>query len=70
MSIQVLQKKILHKGKFTTLWGTEFVAGERTRVWEWLEKFDIVYILPITPEGKYVLINCGLRNSFFFQFDT
>lgn len=56
MSIQVLQKKILHKGKFTTLWGTEFVTGERTRVWEWLEKFDIVYILPITPEGKYVFI--------------
>ena len=56
MSIQILQKKILHKGKFTTLWGTEFVASGRTRVWEWLEKFDVVYILPITPSGKYVLI--------------
>jgi ADP-ribose pyrophosphatase len=56
MNIQVLQKKILHKGKFTTLWGTEFIAGGRTRMWEWLEKFDIVYILPITPEGKYVFI--------------
>src|SRR3989338_9874382 len=56
MSIQVLQKKILHKGKFTTLWGTEFIVGGRTRVWEWLEKFDIVYILPITPNGKYILI--------------
>jgi ADP-ribose pyrophosphatase len=55
MSIQVFQKKIIHKGKFTTLWGTEFVAGERTRVWEGLEKFDVVYILPITPAGKYVL---------------
>ena len=56
MSIQVLQKKILYKGKFTTLWGTEFIVGGRTRIWEWLEKFDIVYILPITPEGKYVFI--------------
>jgi len=56
MSIQILQKKVVHKGKFTTLWGTEFVVRGRTRVWEWLEKFDIVYILPITPEGKYVFI--------------
>lgn len=56
MSIQILQKKIIHKGKFTTLWGTEFVVRGRTRVWEWLEKFDIVYILPITKGGKYVLI--------------
>jgi ADP-ribose pyrophosphatase len=56
MSIQVLQKKIIHKGKFTTLWGTEFVVRGQTRVWEWLEKFDIVYILPITPDGKYVFI--------------
>lgn len=38
------------------MWGTEFVVDGRTRVWEWLEKFDIVYILPITPDGKYVFI--------------
>ncbi len=56
MSIQILQKKIIHKGKFTTLWGTKFVARGRTRIWEWLEKFDIVYVLPITPNGKYVFI--------------
>lgn len=56
MSIQILKKKIIHKGKFTTLWGTEFIAGGRTRVWEWLEKFDIVYVLPITKDGKYVFI--------------
>lgn len=56
MSIQVLQKKVIHKGKFTILWGTEFIVGGRTRVWEWLEKFDVVYILPITPNGRYVLI--------------
>jgi ADP-ribose pyrophosphatase len=56
MSIQVIKKKIIHKGKFTTLWGTDFVAGGRTRVWEWLEKFDIVYVLPITKNGKYVFI--------------
>jgi ADP-ribose pyrophosphatase len=56
MSIQILKRKIIHKGKFTTLWGTEFVVSGRTRVWEWLEKFDIVYILPITKDGKYVFI--------------
>ncbi len=56
MSIQIQQTKTIYKGKFTTLWGTEFVVGGRTRVWEWLEKFDIVYILPITQDGKYVFI--------------
>lgn len=56
MVIQAQQKKLLYKGKFTTLWGTEFVVAGRTRMWEWLEKFDIVYILPITPDGKYVFI--------------
>lgn len=56
MSIQILKKKIIHKGKFTTLWGTEFVVGGRTRIWEWLEKFDIVYILPITKDNKYIFI--------------
>lgn len=56
MKIKVLQNKIIHKGRFTTLWGTEFIAGGQTRTWEWLEKFDIVYILPITKSGKYLFI--------------
>jgi ADP-ribose pyrophosphatase len=56
MNIKVLKNKIIYKGKFTTLWGTEFFVGGRIRVWEWLEKFDIVYILPITKDGKYVFI--------------
>jgi ADP-ribose pyrophosphatase len=56
MKIQAKQSNIIHKGRFTALWGTEFVVNGRTRVWEWLEKFDIVYILPITPEGKYIFL--------------
>jgi ADP-ribose pyrophosphatase len=53
MEIQNTQQ--LYKGKFTTLWGTCFTAGNKTRTWEWLEKFDVAYVLPITSEGKYVL---------------
>ena len=56
MNIKIQSKKILYKGKFTTLWGTEFIIDRRIRVWEWLEKFDIVYVLPVTPDGKYILI--------------
>ena len=56
MKIKALQNKIIHKGKFTTLWGTEFNVQGVIREWEWLEKFDIVYILPITRDGKYIFI--------------
>lgn len=56
MKIKVLQNKIIHKGAFTTLWGTEFIVQGLTRTWEWLEKFDIAYVLPITKDGKYLFI--------------
>jgi ADP-ribose pyrophosphatase len=56
MKIKILQNKVIHKEKFTTLWGTDFIVSGRTRTWEWIEKSDIVYILPITRDGKYVLI--------------
>lgn len=56
MKIQIGEKEELYRGKFTTLWGTKFTAGERVRVWEWLQKFDIAYVLPVTRDGKFVFI--------------
>lgn len=56
MRIQIGEKQELYKGKFTTLWGTMFSIGERARVWEWLQKFDVVYVLPVTHDGKYVFV--------------
>ena len=56
MKFSITDKKEIYKGKFTTLWGTDFLVNDKIRTWEWLEKFNISYVLPITKEGKIVLV--------------
>lgn len=55
--LDILKKEKLFEGKFATMWGTFFTARNGSqRVWEWIEKKDIVYVLPLTKNGKAVLI--------------
>lgn len=57
MQFKLGKKTVLYKGKYVTLWGTEFLdkAG-KPHVWEYIEKGDIVLVLPITNDNKAVLV--------------
>lgn len=46
----MLRNRAIHKEKFTTLRETGFIVNGKTQTWEWLEKFDIVYVLPTTKD--------------------
>jgi len=50
MKIKMLRNRAIHKEKFTTLRETGFIVNGKTQTWEWLEKFDIVYVLPTTKD--------------------
>lgn len=57
MSLQILKKEKIFEGKFIKLWNTKFLDKARNEQnWEWVEKKNIVCVLPITAEGKIVLI--------------
>ncbi len=57
MNFKITGKKILFEGKFLNLWGTEFIdKGGNAQMWEYVEKADVISVLPITDDGKVVLI--------------
>lgn len=57
MPFQILKKEKIFEGKFIKLWNTKFLdKASNEQNWEWVEKKNIVCVLPITPEGKIVLI--------------
>ncbi len=57
MPLQIVSKEKIFKGKFTSLWSTKFLdKSNKEGVWEWMEKPDAVIIIPITKDGKLVLI--------------
>ena len=57
MALRLGKKMELYKGKFITVNGTEFFdKNGKLHLWEWMEKADVVAVLPITAEGKLVLI--------------
>jgi ADP-ribose pyrophosphatase len=57
MSLEIKEIKQVFKGRFLSIFDTHFLdknGGERH--WEWIQKKEIVMVLPITKEGKLVLI--------------
>lgn len=57
MKFKLGAKKKIYEGKFITLWGTEFWDKEgKLQVWESIRKNDVIAVLPITKDGKAVLI--------------
>lgn len=55
--LKVGKKKKLYEGKWLDVWATEFVDGAGSKKkWEWIDKFDVVAVLPITSDNKAVLI--------------
>lgn len=57
MGFKLGKKKKLFEGRFIKLWGTEFLdKSGNSHMWEWIDKADVVIILPITAEGNLVLI--------------
>jgi ADP-ribose pyrophosphatase len=57
MSLIIKDKKLLFQGKFTKLWGTNFLDKTgKEQVWEWVEKKNPVLIFPITNDNKIILI--------------
>ena len=57
MKFKIGEKKIIYKGKFITLWSTKFLDKDgKPQAWESMGKNDVVAVLPITDDGKAVLI--------------
>lgn len=57
MKFKLGDKKVLYKGKFITLWGRGFLdKASKPQMWEYAEKADVISVLPITDDGKAVLI--------------
>lgn len=57
MQFKLGGKKKIYEGKFITLWGIDFIDKEgKSQVWEAIEKSDVIAVLPITDDGKVVLI--------------
>ncbi|MBU6500873.1 MAG: NUDIX hydrolase [Patescibacteria group bacterium] len=57
MKFKLGDKKLLFKGKYINLWGREFGDGSgNSHVWEYMEKRDVVFVLPVTDDGKAILI--------------
>jgi ADP-ribose pyrophosphatase len=57
MPLIIKNKQEVFKGKFLKIWATLFLDKEgKEHTWEWIEKKDVVIILPITPDNKVVLI--------------
>ncbi len=57
MSLPIQGTQQIFQGKFITVFDTCFLdkdGGEQH--WEWIRKKDVAAVLPITPEGKIVLI--------------
>jgi ADP-ribose pyrophosphatase len=57
MNFQLGDKRILFEGKFLSLWGRDFIdKGGKSQIWEYVEKADVISVLPITDDGKAVLV--------------
>jgi ADP-ribose diphosphatase len=57
MKFKLGEKRIVFKGKFVKLWTTEFIdKGGKSQEWEYIEKADVISVLPITDDNKAVLV--------------
>lgn len=57
MKFQLGKKRALFKGNFIRLNGTEFFdKGGKPQFWEWIDKADVISVLPIKSDGKFVLV--------------
>jgi len=57
MQFKLGKKRLIYQGNFVNLWGTEFVdKGGKLQEWEYVQKADIIAVLPITSDGKAVLV--------------
>ena len=57
MKLKLGKKQQYYAGSYVRLYGTEFFdkTGKR-HIWEWFDKSDVVSVLPITNDGKAVLV--------------
>lgn len=57
MPFELQNTRVLYEGRHVKLWGRKFLdKGGNPREWEYIEKKDAVLVLPITEDGKAVLV--------------
>ncbi|HVM76570.1 MAG TPA: NUDIX hydrolase [Candidatus Paceibacterota bacterium] len=57
MKFKIGEKETLYEGKFIKVRKTDFLDKEgKPQVWEYIEKNDVIAVLPITDDGKAVLV--------------
>lgn len=55
--MKILSTEVLYKGRFSSYNVTKFEDNlGKVRGWEWFQKRNVVAILPVTSEGKFVCI--------------
>ena len=55
--MKIISTEVVSKGKFSSYNVTKFEdKNGGVRGWEWFEKKDVIAILPVTDEGKFVCI--------------
>ncbi len=57
MGLTIGEKRKVFQGNYLNVWETEFFDKEgQKKYWEWIERRNAIFIFPITPDQKIVLI--------------